>query len=61
MRSLTRRSRSPETDQGTCFVGAAAALHHYRLEPGVESPGREETLHGGPEKLARGVVDVGLE
>ena len=48
-------------DERADFVGSAATLHHYRLQPGVESPGREEALHGGSEELSRGVVDVGLE
>src|SRR5215210_214314 len=47
--------------QGARLVSATATFHHDGFEPGVEGTGREEMLHCSPEKLAWGVVDVGLE
>src|SRR5919112_1416442 len=47
----------PREDECTGLVGATAALHEYRLQPGVEGPGGEDFLHGGPEELSRGVVN----
>src|SRR5215208_7567514 len=47
--------------QGASLVSAAATLHHDGFEPGVEGAGREELFHRCPKKLARRIVDVGLE
>src|SRR5215210_8155512 len=47
--------------EGADLVSAAATLHHDGFEPGVEGAGREKPLHCCPEKLARRIVDVGLD